>query len=105
MTSDSHAALVRLVCEDQPALETVGVIHLHLFGSQVRGDHRSDSNLDVLVEFDNDSHGYFNIAKVKGFLESLLHITMDVQFAEAVPDGHDLGKRRSVFSSFSGLRP
>lgn len=33
-----------------PALQALGVRRLSVFGSRVRGDHRPDSDLDLLVE-------------------------------------------------------
>jgi predicted nucleotidyltransferase len=36
--------------------ERYGVSELGLFGSRVRGDHRPDSDLDVLVSFRPDAH-------------------------------------------------
>jgi hypothetical protein len=35
--------------------ENFGVSELGVFGSRVRGDHRPDSDLDVLVSFQDDS--------------------------------------------------
>jgi predicted nucleotidyltransferase len=36
--------------------ERFGVAELGLFGSRIRGDHRPDSDLDVLVTFGPDAH-------------------------------------------------
>lgn len=42
--------LVGKLRELAPSLRAAGVTRLYLFGSRVRGDARSDSDLDVLVE-------------------------------------------------------
>jgi uncharacterized protein len=42
-----------IIATTRPALEAAGVTHVALFGSRVRGDHRPDSDLDVLIEVDN----------------------------------------------------
>jgi predicted nucleotidyltransferase len=34
----------------RPALQAEGVAHLAIFGSRVCGDHRPDSDLDILLE-------------------------------------------------------
>lgn len=34
----------------KPEFERLGVAHLSLFGSRARGDHRTDSDVDVLVD-------------------------------------------------------
>jgi hypothetical protein len=36
----------------EPELRAVGVIRLSLFGSTARGDHRPDSDIDLLAAFD-----------------------------------------------------
>jgi predicted nucleotidyltransferase len=38
----------------EPALRQKGVTGLAMFGSRARGDHRPDSDLDVLVEIGDD---------------------------------------------------
>jgi len=37
----------------EPELRAVGVIRLSLFGSTARGDHRPDSDVDLLAAFDD----------------------------------------------------
>ena len=36
----------------RPDLEREGVIHVALFGSRARGDHRPDSDIDLVIEVD-----------------------------------------------------
>jgi hypothetical protein len=38
----------------EPELKQVGVVRLSLFGSTVRGDHRPDSDIDLLAAFDEN---------------------------------------------------
>ena len=40
--------------ETAPALKAEGVTKLAIFGSRARGDAREDSDLDVLIEVDED---------------------------------------------------
>jgi len=36
----------------EPTLKAVGVVRLSLFGSTARGDHRPESDIDLLAAFD-----------------------------------------------------
>ncbi len=57
--SDSETILARDISRDQllaelralrPQFEREGVTHMALFGSRARGDHRPDSDVDLLVD-------------------------------------------------------
>jgi hypothetical protein len=42
--------------ESERALRERGVTHAALFGSRARGEERSDSDIDIMVEVDPDAH-------------------------------------------------
>jgi predicted nucleotidyltransferase len=57
--SDSETVLARDISRDQllaelralrPQFEREGVTHMVLFGSRARGDHRPDSDVDLLID-------------------------------------------------------
>ncbi|MFZ1897305.1 nucleotidyltransferase family protein [Methanoregula sp.] len=50
---------------------------LGLFGSYVRGDHREDSDLDVLVEF-SEGASLLDHAALQNYLTELVSIRVDV---------------------------
>jgi uncharacterized protein len=59
-----------------------GVVRLGVFGSRVRDEARTDSDLDVLVEF---SHPTFrNYMGLKRFLERLIGVPVDLVSAAAL---------------------
>jgi len=48
-----------------------------IFGSRARGDHRPDSDLDLLVEFAPDSD-FFDLIHMEEYLEELLGVRVHV---------------------------
>ncbi len=54
-----------------------GVKYLGLFGSQVRGDHKKNSDVDLLVDF-NQVKSLFELAEIKIALEKLLNKPVDL---------------------------
>ncbi|WP_051960209.1 nucleotidyltransferase family protein [Devosia riboflavina] len=48
----------------RPDLERDGVTHMSLFGSRARGDHRPDSDIDLMIEVNDDQP--FSMLKVVG---------------------------------------
>ena len=82
----------RILREHLPELERdYGVTTLALFGSYIRGEHRADSDLDVLVDF-NRPIGIF------GFID------LSDRLAELVGTSVDLTTVRSASSHRSGRR-
>lgn len=59
-----------------PAIKAEGVTRQAVFGSRVRGDHRPDSNLDILIETLDRSSGQrpFNLFKVMNIIEDAIGI-------------------------------
>ncbi len=65
--------------ENEPALRARGVAHAALFGSRARGDHRPDSDIDIMVEFDPGAHvTVFNYAGLKDYIAGLFDGPVDV---------------------------
>lgn len=75
MTLDAVAAAVRPLA---PRLRSeLGVAALYVFGSVARGDARSDSDIDVLVEFDGPAT-FARFMDLKALLEDTLHTRVDL---------------------------
>ena len=73
----SHDALATLRAHKAELVERFGVVDLALFGSVVRDEATSESDLDVLVRFDGpaDSRRYFG---VQFYIEDLLGCPVDL---------------------------
>ncbi len=67
----------------QPDLKDFGVAALHVFGSVARGDERSDSDLDLLVDFIKPPT-YDQYMKLKFYLEDLLGCPVDLLTRPAI---------------------
>ena len=60
-----------------------GVARLAVFGSCVRGEERRDSDVDILVDFE-EPVSIFGFLEVKGYLETLLGQPVDLVMRRAL---------------------
>lgn len=68
----------------EPELRRLGVRRLALFGSVARGDARSDSDIDVLLEFAPGEKSFDRFMQVADLLERVLDHKVDVVTLEAL---------------------
>lgn len=82
MNADDALATLR---QNQSALRARGVAHAALFGSVARGDNRSGSDIDILVEFDPDACvTVFDYVGLKTYIAGLFTEPVDVIDREAL---------------------
>ncbi len=61
------------------AVRTLGATSLYLFGSTVRGEARSDSDLDLFIDYDPGSRfNAFDLVGIKLLLEDRLGAAVDI---------------------------
>ena len=73
--ADALATLKR----SEPALRARGVRRAAVFGSVARGEHRPDSDIDIMVEIDPEAHiTVFDYADLKDYIASLFDGPVDV---------------------------
>ena len=63
----------------------MGVRSLSVFGSVVRNEAGPGSDVDILVDFEEDAHvGLFHLIGVKQYLEGILHCPVDLGTADTL---------------------
>ena len=71
--------------ENEAALRARGVAHAALFGSRARGDARSDSDTDIMIEIDPEAHvGVWGYVGLKEYIATLFDGPVDVVDREAL---------------------
>jgi predicted nucleotidyltransferase len=76
MNADDAIAILR---RHEGALRARGVAHAAIFGSVARGNHRSDSDIDILLEFEAGSEGsVYEYVRLKEYVASLFQGPVDV---------------------------
>jgi predicted nucleotidyltransferase len=76
-------AIERLVASG-PEIRALGVQRLALFGSVIRGEARSDSDVDLLVEFLPGAKTYARFLALSELLEARLGRTVELVTVEAL---------------------
>ena len=71
--------IVSKVREVGEPIRAKGATRLYVYGSRGRGDHRPDSDLDVFVDYDEDSDfSIIELAGIKRMLESALNLGVHI---------------------------
>lgn len=71
--------------QHEAVLRSRGVLHAALFGSRARGDHRADSDTDIMIEIDPDANvGVWGYVGLKDFIATMFDGLVDVVDREAL---------------------
>lgn len=65
-------------------LKKFGVQRLGLFGSLIRGTARKNSDIDILVKFEDENENFRNLVNLYFFLENLLGKKIDLITMESI---------------------
>lgn len=85
MTRDEALTVLR---DHRDEFRRRGVLHAGLFGSTARGEARTDSDVDVLVELAEDAPvGIYEFVALERFVQTLFSRPVDVIEAEGMATG------------------
>lgn len=76
--------IISLLRQSKARLRSLGVKSIGLFGSFARGDSSSESDVDILVEFDQDKRTYDNFIDTCFFLDKLFNRKVEVVTTESI---------------------
>jgi uncharacterized protein len=70
---------IRTLKDHADAIRAMGATSLYVFGSTARAEARPDSDLDLFIDYDENSRfNAFDLVGIKQFLEQKLGIEVDV---------------------------
>lgn len=79
MVDHSRDSLIALLRAMESSMRGEGVRHLALFGSRARGDHRADSDIDLVVEIEQGRRfSYFDLIGLAHRIEDAAGIPANI---------------------------
>jgi predicted nucleotidyltransferase len=83
----THQNILKKIEENIGKIKTYGVKKIGLFGSFIRNEQNAESDVDILVEFEEEKKTFDNYMDLKFFLENLFNHKVDLVVTEAIkPD-------------------
>jgi len=76
--------VLELIRSNQDKIRSYGVRKLGLFGSFVRGEQKPESDIDLLVEFQQDKKSFDNFIQLAFFLEEILESRVELITIDAL---------------------
>ncbi len=76
--------ILKRILDEKRQLSSYGVRNIGIFGSYVRDEQTSSSDIDILAEFEPDKHTFDNFMEVVFLLEKILERKVDLVTPEAL---------------------
>lgn len=70
--------ILGLIKSNHETIQDFGVSRIGLFGSYVRGDQEENSDIDLIVQFEEGKKSYFKFFKLSEYLEGLFDKKVDL---------------------------
>ena len=80
----TKSSVLSLIGEHRDRFRTLGVIRIGLFGSFVREEQSQESDLDLLVEFEQEKKTFDNFMQLSFFLEDLFKRRVELVTRESL---------------------
>lgn len=91
-----HERIIEKINENIDKIKKYDVKKIGLFGSYLRNQQNSESEVDILVEFEKDGITFDNYMDLKFFLEKLFNNKVDLVIAEDIKPTLKISILRSV---------
>ena len=75
---------IKKLRENKDKIKSFGVKRIGIFGSIVRGEAKEKSDLDIIVEFEEDKKNFENFINLAFFLEDLFGRKIDLLTPESI---------------------
>lgn len=82
----SQDELKQRILAMRPELQARGVCHMSLYGSRARGDARSNSDVDVMIDVDNPRFSILDLVGVEQDLSDHLGLPVQVAMRRSLPE-------------------
>ena len=76
--------ILKKIKDNKPSISSFGVKTLGVFGSYIKDEQNSSSDLDILVEFETGQKSFDNLIGLLNFLEDLFNMKVDLVTKEAL---------------------
>ena len=76
--------ILRRIKENRARIKKFGVKKIGLFGSYISGKQRKESDIDIVVEFEEGKKTFDNYMELKFFLEELFNCKVDLVILESI---------------------
>lgn len=80
----SHEMILKQIKENKEIIKEYSVTKIGLFGSYVRDEQQTKSDIDILVEFQKGKKTFDNYMDLKFFLEDLLDCKVDLVILKVI---------------------
>lgn len=91
-----YERIIEKINENIDIIKKYDVKKIGLFGSYLRNQQNSESDVDILVEFEKDGITFDNYMDLKFFLEKLFNNKVDLVIAEDIKPALKISILRSV---------